>query len=351
MPGLTVATDARPAPVPANTAATSAAPCRASTSTRSPSPTRPPVSPITPTLSPTQLPAGCAAATTTVPPPTATVPQSALSDFALGRPAFTHTSQTDQVGAAPPPAQPIDFDSNPDVLALKSAISILQLQRARATADIQSLSHARKAALADPAAFIADLNSGRVRIQGDPLTTGAPAVSAVPDSDDDSSSDDDEGDSEQPGQQEDTPDSETKPGNADTPMTDGTNPPPTKPKQPTRKKGKQKQPPSTTTPAPPAPPPWLNLPKPQSIVRCPPINWAQYGVIGESLDKLHAEQLAAPNPGAPAVLGPGGTYEFKAGEQGAAGGVGGPGRRLVGVAAPFSPMRDRVERKGRGGRK
>ncbi|KAG7292223.1 hypothetical protein NEMBOFW57_002258 [Staphylotrichum longicolle] len=235
MPGLTIATDAHPASAP-TAPRPIANPRRASASSRtSPpsSPSRPPVSPITPMLGPTQLPgAGATGPGTSSTTATTTTTTQSIPDFALGRPTFTHMTQTDQVGVAPPPAQPIDFDSNPDVLALKSAISILQLQRARATADIQSLSRARDAALGNPASFVADLQAGKVR----------------------------------------------------------------------------------------------NLPKPQTVVRCPPINWAQYGVVGDSLDKLHAEQLAA-HPGAPAVLGPGGTYEFKAGDRstGGAGAGAGPG--------------------------
>jgi hypothetical protein len=286
---------------------------------------------------------------------------------------------------APPPTQPIDFDSNPDVLALKSAISILQLQRARATADIQSLSRARDAALARPATFAADLEAGRVRVEGDALFGGARAARAAAtaaaaddspsssDSDSDSESED-EDDDDDPARQEETPESETKAdgggGDGDTLMTDTppmaadgpSNPPPppttatptpTPTTKPKRKKGKQKP---TTPSTAPAPAPWQTLPKPQSIVRCPPINWAQYGIVGESLDKLHAEQVAAPTPGAPMVLGPGGTYEFKAGgaadqSSSAAGGGGEQPRRLVGVAAPYNPMRDKVEKKGKGGKR
>ena len=39
------------------------------------------------------------------------------------------------------------------------------------------------------------------------------------------------------------------------------------------------------------------IPLPQNIVRCPPVNWAKYHVIGESLDKLHAEQQNRPSQG------------------------------------------------------
>lgn len=41
------------------------------------------------------------------------------------------------------------------------------------------------------------------------------------------------------------------------------------------------------------------IPGPQNIVRTPPINWAKYHIVGESLDKLHEEQKARPIPGQP----------------------------------------------------
>ncbi|KAJ4295700.1 hypothetical protein N0V88_004402 [Collariella sp. IMI 366227] len=170
MPGLTIATGASPSSATATAPdATPPNPGRSSSSSaQASSPSRPPVSPITPTREHAQLPgAGSATKSTT----TQTPPQH--PDFALGRPLFTHTTQTDQVAVTPPRAQPIDFDSNPDVLALRSAITILQLQKARATADIQSLSRAKEAALAHPAAFAADLDAGRVRMAGDPLLSPA----------------------------------------------------------------------------------------------------------------------------------------------------------------------------------
>lgn len=82
---------------------------------------------------------------------------------------------------------------------------------------------------------------------------------------------------------------------------------------------------------------WPKLPKPQNIVRTPPINWTQYAVVGDSLDKLHADQVSRPTEGKPQKLGPDGALVF-----------GGDGfRRPVdfGVAAPFSPMRDKLEKK------
>ncbi|KAK5654992.1 hypothetical protein OQA88_6751 [Cercophora sp. LCS_1] len=297
MPGLTIHTNpakaaaaasaARNSNNPSPSSSAQGAATQAPATQRTSSPTRPPVSPITPPQQPQLQSAN-------IPP---------IPDFALGRPAFTHT-QPDQVGIAPPPAEPIAFDSNPDVLALKSAISILQLQRARATADMQALSQAKAAALADPTSFVADLAAGRVSTSGDALLFPG-AVTQASSSDEDS-----EGEEGQVGA-----------GGSE------------------KRKGKQKKDDAA----------WTKLPKPQTVVRCPPINWAQYGVVGESLDKLHAEQVAAPTLGTPMALGSGGTYEFKAGDLPP--GAGEPGRRLVGIAAPYTPGRDKIEKKGKGGRR
>ncbi|KAL2143019.1 hypothetical protein VTI28DRAFT_416 [Corynascus sepedonium] len=337
MPGLTITTDIQPR---------TAAHRRTSATSGRESPSRPDISPITPTLEPAQLPTQ----------PTPTTGSSTMPDFARDRPILMHTTQSDQVGVEPPPAQPVDFESNPDVLALKSAISILQLQRARATADIRSLSQARDAALANPEAFTADLVAGRVRVEGDPLFSGTRANDGAAedksDSSDSSESDsDDEGEQEEKEngsarQQQVTPESESKVGD-DTPSTNGTAAAPLPDRQ---QKGKRRPKQGKSQP------PWQKLPRPQNVVRCPPINWAQYGVVGESLDKLHAEQVAAPAPSAPMVLGPGGTYEFKAGgspaDQGRAIAPGGEQpRRLVGVAAPYNPLRDKLDKKGKGGKR
>lgn len=235
MPALTISTDNPPR-----------------SRSRTPSPPRPPVSPITPTLGPARL--------------------------------LSHT-QPDQTGIPPPAPEPLAFDANPDVIALKSAISILQIQKNRATADIQALSRAKDAAVDDPAAFVRDLVSGKIN---------APR----PDEDDDDSDDDEAGERKKPS-------------------------------------------PSTSRPLPQDPPrEWTTLPKPQNVVRCPPINWSQYAVVGESLDRLHGEQVARPTQGTPAIIGAGGMYEFKGGE--------GVQERYQGVAAPYNPLQDKLDKKGRG---
>lgn len=245
MPALTVKTDALP-----------------QSSNRSTSPVRPPISPITPPLAATKLP-GDAPSASTLPP----------------RQGFTHTTHPAQASSILPPApEPIDFSANPDAIALKSAISVLQVQRQRATADIQALSRAKDDAVRDPEAFVSDLVAGKVNAPQSQLSLNL---------------DDDDADPSQAAQRS-----------------------------------------------------WASLPKPQDIVRCPPINWSQYAVVGESLDRLHAEQIDRPLQGSPAVTGPGGVFEFR----GEADGVSNQSRaeRYIGVAAPYAPGRDKIDGKSKG---
>ncbi|OIW35369.1 hypothetical protein CONLIGDRAFT_560723, partial [Coniochaeta ligniaria NRRL 30616] len=300
------------------------------------SPSGPPVSPITPTFEPAQL------------APNSTH-QQPLPPFSQTRQTFTH-SQPDQTGMPPPPAppQPISFDDNPDVLALKSAISILQLQKARATRDVQSLSRAKEAALADTEAFITDLVSGRVGTEADRLFPDlAPQRRAAEPADEEEEDDDDSSDEEDEDEEMAEPDQEqVAPTDTASASASASISPQNEANQAATsqsQKGKRKKQPTAPPPA------WRTLPKPQNVVRCPPINWSQYGVVGESLDKLHAEQQRAPTQGAPATLkpGPGGlTYEFKADSSSNS-----EQKRLVGIAAPYAPGKDKLEKKPRGGKR
>lgn len=230
---------------------------------RSTSPVPPPMSPITPPLPPTLPSDDVALAASNIPQP---------------RLPLTHSSQpSQQIGIPPPPPEPIDFESNPDVIALKSAISVLQVQKGRAARDIQALNKIKEEALAEPEAFVKDLAAGNVKPRDD-FVFGA----------DDSDKDDEENENESPVR-----------GQSDKPRA------------------------------------WSALPKPQDVVRCPPINWAQYAVVGESLDKLHAEQVSRPSQGSPAVFGPGGLYNVK---------TEGKQEPYSGVAAPYDPARDAMDR-------
>jgi hypothetical protein len=188
--------------------------------------------------------------------------------------------------------------------------------------DIAALGRAKREAVEDPEGFLADLKAGAVGTEGDRLFPGVgPGTGPELDDEDDSSDDDDD--------QEDEDMEEHQEGEAPKPA-DGSGDAP-RPKRPREKKEKRA---------------WQTLPKPQTVVRCPPINWSQYGVVGESLDRLHAEQLRAPVPGQPLTLGPSGTYEFTGG-----GSADLPQQRLVGIAAPYTPGRDRIEKKPKGTRR
>jgi hypothetical protein len=242
---------------------------------------RPTYSPITPPLNATALPP---------------------------RPTYTHSSHVDATAAPAPPLEPIDFDSNPDVLALKSAISILQMQRKKAERDMATLGRVKSAALAEPETFVRDLTRGRVGVEGEGLF-----ARGVKDEESDSSSN---SDSDSEGDYDGQPQPATS-GNPNVKI------------DPDAKRS--------------GPPPWTSVPKPQNIVRCPPINWSQYAVVGESLDKLHNEQVRRPAQGTPAVLMPDGRFEFKGGD---GGGIG-KQERYVGVAAPYAPGKDKLDGKSK----
>ncbi|KAI0859591.1 hypothetical protein F4860DRAFT_504629 [Xylaria cubensis] len=264
-------------------------------SPRSSSPVRPTYSPITPPLNATAFPP---------------------------RPTYTHNSHVDATAAPPPPPEPIDFHSNPDVLALKSAISILQMQRRKAERDMAALDRVKSAALAEPEAFVRDLTTGRVRVEGERLFVGS-----VKDKDDDSDSDSSSSGSGDEGNRSKDGDDETKHIKSD---------PTPRHRQATQEKPNIKADPDVERSG---PPPWTQIPKPQNVVRCPPINWSQYAVVGESLDKLHNEQMRRPAQGTPATLTPEGRFEFKGGD--------GKQEPYMGVAAPYAPGKDRIDGKSK----
>ena len=72
------------------------------------------------------------------------------------------------------------------------------------------------------------------------------------------------------------------------------------------------------------------IPSEQNVVRMPPINWAKYHIVGESLDKLHAEQRARPVAGQPLR-----DEDLK------------PKPRALEhvIASPYDPWRDKLEGK------
>ncbi|EPE36355.1 hypothetical protein GLAREA_05693 [Glarea lozoyensis ATCC 20868] len=213
---------------------------------------RPPVSPLTPTKEKES--------------PSAQPP----------RQTYTHPTQQPQVAIPLPPLEPIVFEDNPDVIALKSTIAILQIQARNATADIRTLKKVKERAVQNPKEFTDALVNGELGGQG-------PSVPMYHDYDSEDSEDE-------------------KPEGGE--------------------EGNRK---------------WPTLPKAQNVVRCPPINWTQYAVAGESLDKLHNDQVARPNEGMPRKTGANGELVFQ-----------GDGLKRAtdfGIAAPYSPLTDRLDKK------
>lgn len=134
----------------------------------------------------------------------------------------------------PPPPVPMSESDNVDALALRCATSILQYQRLRALRDLKTLERQKAAAMADPEKFVTALRAGMIRT----VSTQDDLVST--------NSDHPSGEAQEHGQGQ---------------------------------------------------PAFGYIPAPQAIVRCPPINWAKYHVVGEALDKLHEEQQIHPAPG------------------------------------------------------
>ena len=144
-----------------------------------------------------------------------------------------------------PPPVPISESSDPDAIALRSALSVLQIQRLRSIQDVQTLNRQRENALADPEAFVKAVASGKVRTQAPQDTLGILGGEQL---------------SKDGGQSDTSSDSEEVEIAA-------------------------------------AGAGFENIPRAQSIVRCPPINWAKYRVVGEALDALHEQQRRQPTSG------------------------------------------------------
>ncbi len=83
---------------------------------------------------------------------------------------------------------------------------------------------------------------------------------------------------------------------------------------------------------------WEPFPATQNVVRCPPINWNQYAIVGESLDKLHKDQVERPSEGVPQRVGSDGQL--------VSGGDGVRRQADLGVAAPYQVGKDKIEKMG-----
>lgn len=234
---------------------------------RSSSPVQPQYSPISPARSPTRKAASAKLSSAQEPPRS-----QALKTYTHNVPNTTFVSQ--------PLPEPITLEDNPDAIALRSAITILQLQKKRAADDIKTLQKIKQKAVEDPEGFRDALAADKIRSKPDPLFSP---------------------------QYKDT--EEDSQGEDDTIMQDA-----------------QEK--------------WADFPARQNVVRCPPINWNQYGVVGESLDKLHADQQRQPITGAPQKIGADG--KVTASENGR--------RQGAAIATPYTPGKDKIEKPKKGKR-
>ncbi|KAL1794957.1 hypothetical protein ACET3X_006773 [Alternaria dauci] len=222
MPALIVDTTTRP--VSSSDASTASE--HSGNRSKSPTPDRPPVSPLTPTASAAQL----APVERTEPRPRPAPP-----------PTATFTPQ--------PPSVAISETDNPDAIALRSAISLLQLQREKSKRDLKALEELKAAAVSDPQAFVKSLQEQRAQASHSYHDILTPTLSHL----------------------------------ADASSSHG---------QDTSSADMRKD--STHMDAKPDPPKFPAIPQPQNIVRCPPINWEKYHIVGEPLDKIHEEQKKWP---------------------------------------------------------
>lgn len=174
-----------------------------------------------------------------------------------------------------PPSVPISESENPDAIALRSAISLLQIQREKSKRDLKALEQLKHAAVQDPEGFMRSLQEQRAQRAGAHYDVLTPTLAGLTDA----------VESDGDGQQ-------SVPGRKDSAGVD-----------------------SNKFPA---------IPQPQNVVRCPPIEWAKYHIVGEPLNKMHDEQKKWPGSGEPPKL---------------ANGHRAPPHS---VAAPYSPFKDAV---------
>ncbi|THC93726.1 hypothetical protein EYZ11_006802 [Aspergillus tanneri] len=217
---------------------------RGSPNDRPGTPPRPPYSPVTPVLNHltplpnNSFPASSGPSHSIIPPARSPSPTSQVAPQ-------TSTSITSKLPPPPvftpePPPVPISESENPDAIALRSAISILQLQKQQSLRDIQSLERLKKAAAEDPEGFARELAAGN-------LSAKDPG-----------------------GYVNFTHDEEEKVAEGD---------------------GEDGQEGTRTGLG--------AIPTPQNVVRMPPINWAKYQIVGDPLDRMHEDQRRRPFPGEP----------------------------------------------------
>ena len=169
-----------------------------------------------------------------------------FSHLAVRHQSLTQTEW--QQDPRPPPPIPVSESDNPDAIALRATLGILQLQRQQALSHLKTLERQKQIAVSDPRAFAAALASGEIKSSSD-TTLGSP----------DGNVDVVMHDLDQQGIDISEHDGKASGANPSLEQSFG------------------------------------NTPGQQRVVRCPPINWAKYHVVGEALDSMHEEQRRQPS--------------------------------------------------------
>ena len=205
-------------------------------------PEAPPYSPLTPTFA--ELEPVAASGATIVPPPLS--PSPTTRNLPEPLPAYREPLPPAKpaVFKPEPPPVPISESENPDAIALRSALNILQIQKQQSLRDLKTLDRLKEAAAAHPEEFARDLFSGRLRTED---------RGAILQFTDDDSADIDK-DPKESGQAEDDGPNKSRFG---------------------------------------------RIPAPQNVVRMPPVNWDKYHIIGAPLERMHQQQLRRPSSGEP----------------------------------------------------
>ncbi|OJD10581.1 hypothetical protein AJ78_08451 [Emergomyces pasteurianus Ep9510] len=231
-------------------------------------PPHPPYSPITPVLSHAVMLPPPSPVQQTIPPLTTSVASTCALVSDPGN-ITTHNTSTALPASTPASAfmtepfpVPVSESDNPDVIALRSAISILQIQKQQALRDIKTLDHLKHAAAAHPEAFARELANGNLN------STAGNIFNPT-------SLEDGDGDGDE----------------------DPVGPVPVEQRTTVRENTAPVLSEAAKDRDQPAPPSFGKIPTPQQVVRMPPINWAKYHIVGEPLDKLHEEQRRRPSPG------------------------------------------------------
>ena len=280
-------------------------------STRSSSPVPPPASPLTPVVRPAVLSQPAF-------DPATTSLDTKRAQQSYGHPTRPSIQYPPIQFIDQPPSLPFSGDDATDAIALRAAISSLQLQKKKAQDDIRALQSVKRQAIERPDEFYRHVLRGE-SIQG----RGRYTMKAV-----DATEDEDE-DEEDLSVDANTTTGIAKAANpADLSALQHLRPDEVPDSQPSPGllSSFGSAPASQPSPAPQSrvrqeasfPP----IPQPQDVVRCPPINWAKYHIAGEPLERMHRQQQARPDNGM---------------------GVGGyRSNRDSVVSAPYDPFRDRM---------